>query len=164
MPGIMNFPVPSIMRAPAGACTFAPASLICVPSITTVALGTGARPVPSINVTPRMAMVVGACACGDTHSAAAIRQNASMKLDLRMRSSSASSGICRCRPFRGNLKFVFRVQTLLAHSRCACSSWPAGLRETRRGRRPFVTKAPWCSSPSIRCVRTAWASSARRAG
>ena len=39
MPGIRNFPVPSIVRAPAGACTLAPASLIVPPSITTVAFG-----------------------------------------------------------------------------------------------------------------------------
>ena len=43
-PGMRYFPVPSIVRAPAGACACAPASLMVLPSITTVAFGTDAAP------------------------------------------------------------------------------------------------------------------------
>ena len=54
--------MPSMIRAPAGACACAPASLMVLPSMTTVAFGTDPRPVPSMSVTPRMTSTVPPCA------------------------------------------------------------------------------------------------------
>src|SRR5882762_3196435 len=61
-PGVRNFPLPSITRAPAGTLTEArgPAATILPPTTTTTASGTGVPPFPSISVAPTIAIVESA--------------------------------------------------------------------------------------------------------
>ena len=70
-PGVTQLPVASILRAPAGTATFAPAAMILPSRITTVPPSIGALPSPTTTRPPVMAMVSAATGVAKAATAAA---------------------------------------------------------------------------------------------